>query len=293
LIGISSTFVSIGLTACFLIGPFLYLHIKEATKPNSTSTKFWIVHIVPIVVFMIIISVLFPYRTNRELWSRLPPRPLGITLLLQWTLYVVAAMYRAKTSFRKLLSKTNKITTQDFWIITISLGGFFVWLAYNTTMYTSYIVGALSFSFTFYITIIIWFLKRRKSTLSFLLPQVKYANKKIDSSQATTISDTLKYLFEEKKIHLNENLKLSDVAKELKISSHALSQYLNEHVGMSFSNYINVYRISEAEKVIETNTILTIEAIGNECGFKSNSTFYTAFKKQKGITPAQYKKSIK
>ncbi len=290
---ISSAFVGVGLTACFLIGPFLYLHIKAAIKSDSVRGWTWLIHIIPVIIFMIIISIVYPYREYSELWRRLPPRPLGIILLLQWTIYVIAAIFQARDSFKKIFFKTKNITTQDFWIINIVIGGFLIWLAYNTTMYTSYIVGALSFSFIFYITLSIWFLKRRKSTLSFLAPQVKYANKKIDALKVKTIADTLKSLFEEKQIHLNKNLKLSDVAKELQISSHSLSQYLNENVGMSFSNYINVYRIAIAEQVLQSNTIHTLEAIGNQCGFTSNSTFYAAFKKQKSTTPAQYKKSLK
>ncbi len=289
---ISSAFVGVGLTACFLIGPFLYLHTKEVIKPGSVHGWTWLIHIIPVVIFMIIISVLFPYREYSELWRRLPPRPLGIILLLQWTMYVIAAIFQAQDSFKKIFFKTKKITTLDFWVISIVFGGFLIWLAFNTTMYTSYIVGALSFSFIFYITLSIWFLKRRKNTLSFLAPQVKYANKKIDTSKATTIADTLKTLFEEKQIHLNKNLKLSDVAKELQISSHSLSQYLNDNAGQSFSNFVNGYRLESAIKMLYSNKVLSIEGIGNECGFKSNTSFYNAFKKHKGMTPAQFKRPI-
>lgn len=291
--GTSSAFVGVGLTACFLIGPFLYLHTKDVVKPDSIRRWTWLVHIVPVIIFMIIISIVFPYREHKELWWRTPPRPLGSLLFLQWTIYVFVAIFHARKSFKKLFSTSKKITTLDFWVLNIVIGGFLIWLAYNTTRYTSYIVGALSFSFTFYITLIIWFLRRRKNSLSFLVPQVKYANKKIGTSKAKTIGETLQFLFEEKKIHLNKALKLSDVAKELQISSHELSQYLNETIGMSFSNYINVYRVATAEKALRSNHIHTLEAIGNESGFKSNSTFYAAFKKHKGLTPAQYKKSLK
>ncbi len=291
--GTSSAFVGVGLTACFLIGPFLYLHIKSVAKPNSFKNWAWLIHIIPVVIFMIIISVLYPYRENWQLWSFSRLKPLGILLFSQWTVYVFIAIYHARGTFKKIFSKAEKITTLDFWIINITVGVFLIWLAYNTTHYTSYIVGALSFSFTFYITIIIWFLRRRKNSLSFISPQAKYANKKIEITKATEIANTLKILFEEKEIHLNKNLKLSDVAENLKISSHALSQYLNENIGTSFSNYINVYRVATAEKGLQSNDSHTLEAIGNESGFKSNSTFYAAFKKLKGITPAQYKKSLK
>ncbi|WP_378173934.1 helix-turn-helix domain-containing protein [Aquimarina sp. SS2-1] len=290
--GTSSGFVSLGLTACFLIGPFLYLYTRITLYPSKVHPWKWLFHVIPVLIFMLIISLEYPYRAYRHLWWRNPPRIFGMLLFTQWTIYTAAAIYQARGAFKTLLNKTQKITTLDFWIINIVTGGFIIWLAYNTTTYTSYIVGALSFSFTFYITVVIWIIKRRKSTLTFLTPTVKYANKKIDQEKAATISGRLEVLFQEQEMHRNPNLKLSDVADQLRIKPHELSQYLNDNVGLSFSNYVNNHRINTATEFIQTNTILTLEAIGNECGFKSNSTFYAAFKKQQGMTPSQFKKSL-
>lgn len=290
--GTSSTFVSIGLTACFLIGPFLYLYTKIAINPNKVHRWNWLFHVVPVLIFMLIISIQYPYRSYRYLWWRSPPRIFGTILFTQWTMYTIAAIYQARHVFSKLWGKTKTINTLDFWILNIVTGGFIIWLAYNTTTYTSYIVGALSFSFTFYITLVIWIIKRRKSTLTFLTPVVKYANRKIDTEKASSIADQLSVLFSEQELHRNPNLKLPEVAAQLQIKPHELSQYLNDNLGLSFSSYINQYRIQTATQLIQTNSLLTLEAIGNECGFKSNSTFYTAFKKQEGMTPSQYKKSL-
>ena len=88
---------------------------------------------------------------------------------------------------------------------------------------------------------------------------------------------------------INADLKSSDIAKKVNISVHQLSQLLNENLGKSFPLYINEYRIAKACGMIQSNTSLTLEAIGYECGFNSKSTFYTTFKKITGITPAQYK----
>lgn len=241
---------------------------------------------------MIFVGYYYPYRQNAHLWWRMPPRIFGMLLLVQWTAYVVAAMYQIRGTLKKLFSKSEKLMTIDFWLLNIVAGGFLIWLAYNTTQYTSYIVGALSFSFTFYITVIIWFLRRRKEALSFLTLPTKYGNRKISEEKVSAIQDQLKELFENDEIYTNPDLKLLDVANALELPAHSLSQYLNDNVGMSFSNFINQYRIAAAEKMLKSNDVLTLAAIGNECGFRSNSSFYAAFKKMKGVTPAQYKKSL-
>lgn len=291
--GTSSTFVSIGLTACFLIGPFLYLYTRIATRPEQAHRWNWLWHVVPVMVMMLLVSIYFPYREYTYLWWRKPPRIMGVLLASQWTLYVFAAIYQARHSFVKLLKENEKLSTLDFWIINIVTGGFIIWLAYNTSNYTSYIVGALSFSFTFYITLIIWFFKRRKTALSFLTPTVKYAKKKIDKSREAALRQQLSSLFEREQIHRNPELKIKDVADQIDTTSHELSQFLNDNEGTSFTHFINEYRIHTAKELLESKDNLTLEAIGLESGFKSNSTFYTAFKKNVGITPAQYKKSLK
>ena len=92
-------------------------------------------------------------------------------------------------------------------------------------------------------------------------------------------------------MYKDENLKLNDVAKKLNIISHRLSQLLNDNMGKSFSAFVNEYRIEAAKKMILQQSHLTLEAIGYECGFSSQSNFYATFKKITGTTPARYKKS--
>jgi len=51
---------------------------------------------------------------------------------------------------------------------------------------------------------------------------------------------------------------------------------------------VNLFRIEAAKKLLQANSKLTIEAIGQECGFKSKSSFYSAFKKRTGTTPSKF-----
>ncbi|MEM9053626.1 MAG: helix-turn-helix domain-containing protein [Bacteroidota bacterium] len=288
---ISDLFVHIGLTACFLIGPFQYLYTRVTHAPNSITKWNWIIHVVPIVLFMAVIGHFYPYSQYKYLWWRTPPRPLGILLLSQWSIYLTLALYGNRKSFKNVFSKSEKTNVLDAWMVTINIGGFIIWLAYSTTMYTSYIVGALSFSFTFYITLFIWFLKRRMQNLSFLSPTQKYGNRKIEAEEITRIEKELQELFTLEKVHRDPNLKLSHVAEKIGVSSHQLSQYLNEQIGKSFSLFVNEHRVNCAKQMIQENDLLTLEAIGKECGFRSNTTFYGAFKKVLDQTPAQYKQS--
>ena len=92
--------------------------------------------------------------------------------------------------------------------------------------------------------------------------------------------------------HKKTNVKLNDIAKELNMTSHKLSQLLNDNFGKSFAVFINEYRIEEAKKLLKENNQYTLEAIGFEAGFNSKSTFYAIFKKLTNQTPSEYQKGV-
>jgi AraC-like DNA-binding protein len=70
-----------------------------------------------------------------------------------------------------------------------------------------------------------------------------------------------------------------------------VSQVINEYYEQNFNNFLNSYRIKEACKRIDNHgqyANMTIEAIANSVGFRSRSSFFTAFKRITGLTPSEY-----
>ena len=95
-----------------------------------------------------------------------------------------------------------------------------------------------------------------------------------------------------KKPFLNGELTASELADELEMSRHQLSQILNYQLGLNFYDFINEYRVEEFKsrlKLSENNN-LTLLGIAYDSGFNSKTTFNTIFKKVTGLTPSQYKK---
>ena len=288
--GLSSSFIQIGLTACLLIGPFLYLHVRSTTDKKYSSCN-WLIHILPIIIAMIIIGYTYPYQEHRHLWYRNAGGILGWFMYIQWFLYLLCASYLAKNSFKKIFSKKFAIGSQDIWLVNVVSGIWVVFLAYYSNGYTSYIVGALSFSFIFYISVLLW-VSRKGKVAPFFESQEKYASKTIAPKESDSIAIKLEQLFKEQELYKNPDLKLSEVADKIDLVPNYLSQFLNGNLDKSFTNFVNEYRVHAAEDMLRNNDLLTVEAIGQECGFKSNSTFYSAFKKIKGVTPGEYKKNL-
>lgn len=55
---------------------------------------------------------------------------------------------------------------------------------------------------------------------------------------------------------------------------------------------MNGYRVEKAKDLLtdKEQDLFNIEYIGEMAGFKSKSAFYTAFKKNTGLTPQAYRK---
>ena len=116
--------------------------------------------------------------------------------------------------------------------------------------------------------------------------------KDIDSSKYEEYKTRLTILLENKKIYTDPNLTLTSLAEHMNISSRHLSRIINKGFSKSFSDFINGYRVEEVKKnLLEPDYAhYNILSIGLEAGFNSKSSFYTAFKKETGTNPAQYKK---
>ncbi len=83
-----------------------------------------------------------------------------------------------------------------------------------------------------------------------------------------------------------------DVADLCKFSYNYFSGYFKSVVGVSFKDYVHRIRLSEAEKMLLTSD-KNITEIAQETGFCTTSHFISVFKKEKGITPLQFKKLSK
>lgn len=107
------------------------------------------------------------------------------------------------------------------------------------------------------------------------------------------IYSKIENLVKEKELFLNPELTIADLANEINEHPKMISYSINTIGGKNFNRFINQFRVERAKSILLTNRIksVNIESIGQESGFKSNSSFYTAFKKDMNLTPLQFMKS--
>jgi AraC-like DNA-binding protein len=114
-------------------------------------------------------------------------------------------------------------------------------------------------------------------------------NSILSESQIQGIAMVLDQVMVEQQLFKKIN-KLAALADYLDLSPRYLSHVLNKHYNLNFNDYVNSFRINHIIQVMETDDYkkFTLEALAKDAGFSSRTTFFTAFKKHTGDSPAQY-----
>ena len=121
-----------------------------------------------------------------------------------------------------------------------------------------------------------------------------YQNSSLKENDVTQFVNTLQQYMIEQKPYLKSDLSHSNLADELGISSYHLSEILNKGFNQNFYNFINTYRVKEAQKLIQKNGEKNIKiiAIAFDAGFTNKTSFNRVFKNHTGMTPSEYKNSL-
>lgn len=85
------------------------------------------------------------------------------------------------------------------------------------------------------------------------------------------------------------DISLSEIAAACACSESTVSHLFKKHTGVSAKKYINNLRISQAKKFLLTSE-LSISTIAQMCGFSNINYFPTAFKKQVGVNPTEFRR---
>ena len=274
---LSEVIIQIGFVAYLFVGPFQYFFVYTVSHPEYVSPK-WKYHVLALVPFIAVPIIFYPYyEYQNTVWNILVR-----AISLVWLFYIILSISSLIKCFKRNGKET--LNKNPFIKLTISLviGFSLVWLIYKTCGYISFDAGALTFTFiTYFLAVLIFNTNWKRAFMVF--------NKKSYSNEnARKLLERLDLLFHSEKLYKQSSLKCGDVAAVLDVPSYYLSQVINDFSNMNFNNFVNQYRVEAAKKMLLTNNTLTIEAIGQECGFKSKSSFYAAFKKNTETTPSKY-----
>jgi AraC-like DNA-binding protein len=120
---------------------------------------------------------------------------------------------------------------------------------------------------------------------------ISYKKSGLNKEEALLIVNKLKSSMQSEQLYLESELDMSSLADKVEVSTHKLSQVINEYLNKNFFDFVNEYRIEKVKYLLSDpdNNHFKIISLAYDSGFNSKSTFYTLFKKLEGITPAQYR----
>ena len=101
-------------------------------------------------------------------------------------------------------------------------------------------------------------------------------------------------LMKERQVHLNPDLSLGGVAKELGLSRKSVSAAINEGYGTNFRRFVNEYRVEAFKKLVADGGAkeMTLFGMALDCGFNSKATFNRVFKQIERVTPNEYLRQL-
>lgn len=105
------------------------------------------------------------------------------------------------------------------------------------------------------------------------------------NSDANQIYESITYINE----NYAEDITAEQAAEKVNMSYSYFAKSFKAATGKTFTEYLNITRINEAEQML-INTDLSVSEIATRCGYNNISYFISLYKKHKGITPLSERK---
>ena len=270
--------IKLGLGAHLLAGPAVFYFVKTSLSSSPSVLKQGLLHIAILGSTLVV----FGYSFDFYIWDY----TIRFSIHGLLSAYLLLTGIKLFPAFRNLFKARKELSEGERDAIIIYASFLFICLGFVISLRTTYILGPLWFSISFY-GLVYFFLNRRRSSNT-----IRY-KKKLDSQEVEHTKNKLNELFKKESLYKDPNLSLDKLAKKLSVSKYFLSQMLNDNLHKSYADLISEYRIEAACKLIEEQSHYNLEAIAYEVGFNSKSSFFSTFKRFKDTTPAKYRDALK
>lgn len=286
--GLFSLFITTGLIACCLIGPFLYLYVRSMTTASGeVANRRWYLHVAPWAVALAVLGFAYPYGGPNLNWGWIVE-----AIYKVWLGYILLSLWRLRPVLKAAWEEHGKLTGDQVWLLNIVGGTLVVYVAYETASYTSYITGALSFTFLLYVSVLHWFFRRNNRPIATDEP-IKPVGVQLGAAELAAGMAKLTDYMTTARPHLEPDLTLAKLGGRLGTPGKDLSRLINQATGENYSRYIARARVAEAQKLLldPNRADHKISAIAYDSGFNSLSSFNSYFREFTGQTAKSYQKA--
>ena len=297
----------------YLIAPAAYLHVRIIITKSTTLQPLDSLHLLPFFIFLIsYLPFYLQDLTTKNLYVErlvsdfslsyrdnigLIPENINTLGRILHPLFYLILQWRILKSVKATSLKTKEkglyLWVYNFVLIQSLFFGSLVITSLTSIYFLpdlgSVLIGVLSAILTifFFFTMSIYLFWNQN-----ILNKLKYFTTTTTHNTKESASynlDTISKIVYDKELFKDVENGLIDLSKHLNISKIELSRLINRKYS-SYNVWINEIKINHSISLIENSFLdnYSIEALAKECGFKSKTTFYRAFKSKTGKTPLSY-----
>ncbi len=279
-------FLNLGFIAHAASGPalFLYFHYYLSQKRWKPINY---LHFIPALMLLA-----FILRLNEDNFWYLGGYTALLVQQLAYTVLSLGIVIRAALQIGK--TKRTYPRAHWIWLFILVVGATSIQLAY----FTNYILGITPYMagpviYALFVYVIAFYGITRNTVLQPPGFQRKYRNINMDEHDFELAKTRILGLMVSEKPYLQETFNIGQMSKSISFPSYLTSHVINKGFRTNFSDFINSYRIKEAETKLRSSAYhyIKISEIAYECGFNSLSSFNLAFRKQTGTTPSKFRKA--
>ncbi|HJD75796.1 MAG TPA: AraC family transcriptional regulator [Bacteroides reticulotermitis] len=285
-------------TVAILHGSFLFIYIKNITYNTRLNPKD-LIYFLPFIITMCL-AVFCKSVINTNAYN--------ILSSIVFLAFIVGAIIIMRRYNREVKNKYSNIELADTAWLNLLIGGniFFLLNSIIANTIPNFPINQVEIV-AFFIFMTITGLKSIGSVNFIIHPTAAneepeqtsqqqsspYTNYGLKDAEAEKLATKLKEVMLTQKLYLNQELSLKSLAESIDTYPHYITQILNSYFKQNFYDFVNQYRIEEAERMLidPAKANLTILAIAYECGFNSKATFNRVFKTKNTTTPSQYKQA--
>lgn len=278
------------------LAPFLYLWIYSLAVGQQHQN--WYLHLIVPTCILFLEIIIIGFEIPLEKWAEFS---LYYALYTQIFVYCWASyrcLVRYENSLQNWFSNYRLDSLLQMKIGVCLFGGLWLIDAITTTLNLIRIgpgVGVYNWYLVLeslvMTAIVVSHMKPQRPLIVADSEQSKYQNSALTIELMETLAANLDQLMLEQRLYTDEDLTLASLSQRLSITTHQLSQLLNQHYQVNFYQFINKMRIKEACNLLQASKYqqVSIFDIAIEVGFNNKNTFNRAFKLELGCTPSQFR----
>ena len=275
------------------IGPLLYFYFKSVFIYSKLSLEYF-KHLVPAFFMAIAIYLYYINSINYSLY----------TIIINSYFKIIHMLFYGILTFiiyKKHKSHHDKHIKSWFYLILLSYGSFVISVVIQNIVFDFFIYTVfadmlvlVSICSLLILVALMGYVQPQiflGESLKRAVTQIKYGRSGISVELSKELKDKLLNKMNTDMLFLKSDLTLDQLADEMNISRHHLSQVINENFDMGYYDFVNKFRIEYAKEILVKDSKTPIIDIVYKVGFNNKVSFNKSFKKLTSITPSQYSKN--